>query len=359
MGYRTAGSLVRALRDRLDRGFVSGDADQRVIRTVFVLWLVAFLLKHAGSAWDVSWHFRYVFGALEPPHLVNAAGTTLTIALVIYQTMTGRAVERTGFLILQAAFVVFLISLPLDILNHYLFGLDVTVWSPTHLLGFAATTVMMAGLLYSWLRLAEPGRWRLVIALICWAFLLDDVMFQLGQQEYGVIALDTYARGLTTASPELLAQAGRDPEQFVHGGIPHWVYPLWLILTSTLVLAAARRNLGWRWSATAVALIYLAYRVGGRVLLGTFDFPVAFIPAMLAIAAVVIDLAESRRWLPIVTALALVAVYYLSAALIGWYTLMPAFALATAPIALLGLWGGLAAARWWGQRGGKVAMQAA
>jgi hypothetical protein len=95
------------------------------------------------------------------------------------------------------------------------------------------------------------------------------------------------------------------------------------------------------------------------VLLGTFDFPVAFIPAMLAIAAVVIDLAESRRWLPIVTALALVAVYYLSAALIGWYTLMPAFALATAPIALLGLWGGLAAARWWGQRGGKVAMQAA
>jgi hypothetical protein len=359
MSYRIGATAVRAWRNRLDQGFANGATDQRTIRAVFVLWLVAFLLKHSGSAWDVAWHFRYVFGALEPPHWLNITGSALAAALIVFQTMTGKAVERTGFLILEGAYAVFLISMPLDVLNHYLFGLDVTVWSPTHILSFASTTVMMAGLLYSWLRLAAPGRWRLAIALLCWAFLLDDVMFQLSQQEYGVIALDAYARGQTTASPELLAQAGRSPEQFVQGGIPHWVYPIWMILMSTIMLMAARRIVGWRWTATAVALIYLAYRALGRLLLGAFDFPVSFIPVMLLLAAFVIDLAERRRWLPIVTALALVGIYYASAELIGRYTLMPDFALSTAPIALIALWGALAAARWWGRRGGRVAMQAA
>jgi hypothetical protein len=359
MKHRTPGAAVQAWRDSLDEQFTAGASNQQTIRTVFVLWLLAFFLKHSGSAWDVAWHFRFVFGALEPPHWLNIVGNTLAIGLIIYQTMTGRAIERTGFLVMQAAFVVFLIHMPLDVLNHYLFGLDVTVWSPTHVLGFAATTVMMGGLLYSWLRLTEPGRWRLAIGLVCWAFLLDDAIFMLSQQEYGVVALDAYARGVTTASPELLAQAGRSPEQFVQGGIPNWVYPIWMILTGTAVMLAARRIQGWRWAATTVTLIYLAYRVVGRVLLGTFGFPVAFIPVLLLMAAFVIDLAVSRRWGALTTALALVATYYPAAMLLGRYTLMPDFPLATAPIVLLALWSGLAAADWWRRRGGKIAMQAA
>ncbi|HEU5103087.1 MAG TPA: hypothetical protein VFU22_28890 [Roseiflexaceae bacterium] len=358
MNYRRLDAATQAWRDRLNHQFGTGEADQQTIRIIFILWLVAFLLKHSGSAWDVAWHFRYVFGALEPPHWLNLVGNTLAIGLIIFQTMTGKAVERTGFLVLQGAFVVFLIHMPLDVLNHYLFGLDVTVWSPTHILGFAATTVMMGGLLYSWLKLAEPGRWRLVIALLCWAFLLDDVMFMLSQQEYGVIALDAYAKGLTTASPELLAQAGRNPEQFVQGGIPAWVYPVWLVLTSTAVLLAARRLQGWRWSATSVALIYLAYRVIGRVLLGAFDFPVSFIPPMILPAALALDLAVGWRWSALSTALALVGIFYTSAMLIDRYTLMPNFVPATAPLVFLVLWGGLASADWWRRRGGKIAMQA-
>jgi hypothetical protein len=358
MGYRTASAAIRGWRDRFDRQFSTSAGDQQTIRAMFMLWLVAFFFKHAGSGWDVAWHFRYVFGALEPPHWLNMVGNTIAIGLIILQTMTGKAVERNGFLVMQGAFVVFLIHMPLDVLNHYLFGLDVTVWSPTHMLGFAATTAMMAGLLYSWLKLSEPGRWRLLIALLCWSFLLDDVMYMLSQQEYGVIALAAYAHGVTTASPELLAQAGRNPKQFVEGGIPHWVYPIWMLLTSTGVLLTARRIQAWCWTATAVALIYLAYRVIGWILLFTFGFPVSFIPAMLLLVAFVIDLASSRHWSALMTALALVAIVYPLAALIGSYTLMPEFALETAPIVLLALWGGLAAADWWQRRSSKIAIQA-
>ena len=38
--------------------------------------------------------------------------------------------------------------------------------------------------------------------------LLDDALFQLSQQEYGVIAIDAYLRGQSRASAELLALAG-------------------------------------------------------------------------------------------------------------------------------------------------------
>jgi hypothetical protein len=335
-------------RERIDSR--PPETSQREVRIIFGLWLVAFLLKHAGSAWDVAWHFRYVFGALEPPHWLNIVGNSLAAVLFWYQITTGKAIERRGFLVMQVAFVVFLVSMPLDVLNHYLFGLDVTVWSPTHMLSFAATTVMMAGLLSSWLRLAEPGRWRLVVALICCAFLLDDAIFMLGQQEYGVIALDAYARGLTTASPELLAQAGRSPEQFVRGGIPDWVYPTWMILIGTLAQLAARRLTGWRWAATAATLIYLAFRLAGRLLLGAFGFPVSFVPVMLLLGALVVDLSARRRWPAPALALALVLVYYPSAWLLGRASLMPEFSLATAPFVFAALWGGLAAARWWQAR---------
>jgi peptidoglycan/LPS O-acetylase OafA/YrhL len=73
----------------------------------------------------------------------------------------------------------------------------------------------------------------------------------------------------------------------------------------------------------------------------------------------VIDIAVSRRWSALLTALALVVISYPFAALIGSYTLMPEFAFATAPIVLLALWGGLAMADWWRRRSGKIAMQAA
>ncbi|HRC78028.1 MAG TPA: hypothetical protein PLO33_20245 [Kouleothrix sp.] len=333
-------------------------ASQRLIAGVFIAWLVAFALKHGGSSWDVAWHFRYPFGTFEPPHLVNIAGSALAAALVVFHTMTGKAINRAGLYVIQVGFVLFIISAGLDILNHYLFGLDVTVWSPTHMLTFACTTLVLGGVIFSMLRVMRPGRLRLALGLGFWALLLDDALFQLSQQEFGVIAIDAFQRGQSSASRELLALAGSNPIGFAEGGIPHWVYPLWLITTSTLVLALAPRVLGWRWAATTTAALYLAVRVVAELALAWADFPRSFIPAMLIGAAFLIDIAEQRRWPPVAISLALVALYYPSALLIGRYTLMPRFAPETAPVAFVLLWGGYAAARWWSQRRERVAMQA-
>src|SRR5436305_649650 len=89
MDYRTAGTAVRALRDRLNQQFSTDASSQLMIRAVFGLWLIAFLLKHTGSSWDIAWHFRYPFGMTEPPHLVNAFGSALAAAVLVFQILTG------------------------------------------------------------------------------------------------------------------------------------------------------------------------------------------------------------------------------------------------------------------------------
>lgn len=349
----------KPLDDRRPRFALAAADGQRLAVGVFGVWLLAFLLKHGGSAWDVAWHFRYPFGVFEPPHLVNIAGSALAAALVVFHTITGKVVDRLGLYLIQGGFAMFVVSVLLDVLNHYLFGLDVTVWSPSHLFTFAATTVVLLGVILSMLRLVPAGRWRLELGLAFWALLLDDALFQLSQQEYGVIAIDAFLRGQSSASRELLSLAGRNPIAFVEGGIPHWVYPLWLVATSTLVLAPAQRALGWRWAATGAALLYLAGRVAADQALGAVDFPRSFIPVPLLLAAFLIDVAGQRRWPPLAIALALTACFYGGMLLAAQYTLVPRFAPETAPIVFVLLWGGFAAARWLEQwRARHVAMPA-
>jgi len=329
------------------RGAERGIDDQssgRLAVMVFGLWLLAFLLKHSGSAWDVAWHFRYPFAVFEAPHLVNISGSAIAAALIVFHTLTGKATDRAGLMIMQGGFALFLVSVLLDALNHLVFGLDVTVWSPSHLLTFAATTILLLGVIWSMLHTLPAGRWRLAFGLSFWALLLDDALFQLSQQEYGVIAIDAYLRGQSRASAELLALAGRNPVAFIEGGIPHWVYPLWMVAVGTLALATARPVLGWRWAAIATALIYVLGRVLVNAVLALAEFPLSFVPVMLLPAAFLTDLAGQRHWRPVLTALVLTACYYGGALLVGTMTLMPRFAFSTAPLAFGLLWAGYAAA---------------
>ncbi len=324
-------------------GLVLHPATQRItVRELYLLygvWIVAFWFKLIGSSWDVAWHFRYLRDDLAPPHIINTFGMFIAVALLMFQSVNGLGAERRGLRIVQFGVGIFVIAIPLDLINHRLFGLDLTSWSPTHMLLFAGTAVMIIGILRSWLVLAPPGWVRTLFAIAFWAYLLEDILFALGQQEYGTLALDAYLKGRSTASSDLLALAGNNVTRFALGAIPYWLYPAWLIVGSTVVLVAARRLHQERWIVTSIAAVYLMYRTLAYTVLKTANFPPTFIPFMLLGGAVMIDLSARWRLNAVLASIAIVGVFYGLAELIGSLTLMPRFPLYAAPFIPVVVWG--------------------
>src|SRR5262245_17788570 len=121
--------------------------DQRPATTllVFRLWLLAFGLKMLGSTWDMSWHLKWLRDDLAPPHLLNTAGTTLAVALVVFQVRTGVGLDRRAKGLMIAGTAIFLAAIPIDVLNHKINGLDITAWSASHALLYIGTALMILG----------------------------------------------------------------------------------------------------------------------------------------------------------------------------------------------------------------------
>jgi hypothetical protein len=270
---------------------------QQELRWIYTTWLGAFLLKMLGSSWDVSWHFKWLRDDMAPPHLLNSAGTVVVLGLVFFHTYTGYGVDRRALKLMQWGIGLFLIAVPIDILNHKINGLDITSWSPSHGLLYFGTAVMLAGAIRGWWLYAEPGRPRNLVLLGLWLFFVENVLFPNQHQEYGVLSLAAYRAGHTTAEPSLLAFAkaqGQSPAQFMLP-VPSWVHPSWMICAGLLALVVARKVVGLQWTATRIAGAYLAYRCVVWVLLVATGFPPSDIPFVLLAGAVLVDLAVTAR----------------------------------------------------------------
>jgi hypothetical protein len=267
------------------------------LRWIYTAWLGAFLLKMLGSSWDVSWHFRWLRDDLAPPHLLNSAGTAVVIGLVVFHSYSGYGVDRRALRLMQWGIGMFLIAVPIDILNHRINGLDITSWSPSHALLYLGTAIMLAGAIRGWWLYAAPGRVRDLVSLGLWLFFVENVLFPNQHQEYGVLSLAAYLDGRTTAEPQLLdfaASQGQTPTMFMLP-VPSWVHPAWLICAGLLSLVVARKVVGLRWTATIIAATYLAYRAVMWLGLVAMGFPPSVLPVVLVVGAVLVDVAVTRR----------------------------------------------------------------
>ncbi len=270
---------------------------QTELRWIYTAWLGAFLLKLLGSSWDVSWHFRWLRDDLAPPHLLNSAGTAVVVGLVLFHSYTGYGVDRRALRLLQWGIGLFLIAVPIDIVNHRINGLDITSWSPSHALLYVGTAVMLAGAIRGWWLNAAPGRIRDLISLGLWLLFVENALFPNQHQEYGVLSVRAFDAGQSTAEPQLLdfaASQGASPLEFALP-VPSWVHPAWLICAGLLSLLIARKVVGLRWTATIIAAAYLAYRAVTGVALVAIGFPPSVLPAVLLVGAVLVDLAVTHR----------------------------------------------------------------
>ncbi|GDY32106.1 hypothetical protein GTS_37390 [Gandjariella thermophila] len=264
---------------------------------LYRLWLVALTLKVLGSSWDVSWHFRWLRDDFAPPHLLNSVGTVLVVALVVFHTYTGYGVDQRALRLMQWGTGIFLVAIPLDVINHRVNGLDITAWSPSHALLYLGTALMVAGAAVGWWRAAPLGRPRTALLGAFAFFFLENVLFPNQHQEYGVLELRSWDAGHPYAEPSLLAFAANqighpvDRVAVAHFAlpVPDWVYPLWGVLAATLVLVVTRRLVDRQWAATAVAAGYVGYRcVVWAVLVGA-GFPPSTVPFYLLAVGLAVD----------------------------------------------------------------------
>ncbi len=310
------------------------------MKTVYGLWLLAFSLKLFGAAWDTSWHFKYFFDSLSPPHNINTVGFVLAWMLILYhwggtdqaqrwikrlppvsqrfirrwvmleRLGTERYMDLGSLWLTTIGLFVFLLAAPLDQLWHAIFGLDLTTWSPTHLALFAGTELAILGVLmglYRRNRTDQRGSFDSIALLLLGGFLLEGVLFTTGQQEYGYIALYalnhpeyvTVQHQTTFPIPALIAQAEAQggAQALATGQVPTWVYPLYQLLVVCTVLQFMRLLHRRAWTATAIVTLYLAYRLLARFLLHSNDFPVSFVPYYLLGIGLSLDLFDSlARW---------------------------------------------------------------
>ena len=167
-------SITRAIIKRTSHKPASTrlDLTERRIRQVSA-WIVLYLLLQTelGLAWDRNWH-DYI-GRDQfwiPPHIMmytGLAGTGL-IALVVvlldtlryYRKAAGVDESSTvrilgffhaplGFILMGFGTFTDLLAAPFDNYWHQLYGIDVTLWSPFHLMGTFGAIIAGIGMIYA------------------------------------------------------------------------------------------------------------------------------------------------------------------------------------------------------------------
>lgn len=286
--------------------------------TVLMLrwWLVAFAFKLLGSSWDVAWHFHWLRDDMAPPHVLNTVGTGIAIVLVLVHTFTGYGADRLSLRIMQTGTIVFVIAGPIDVINHRVNGLDITAWSPSHMLLYIGTGIMLAGVVRNWyVSYPREGRFARQYTAgltLLGAFLFENTFFPNLQQEYGIVSIDSWFAGKPYASDELLQFAAN---QFgmpvgdiatLHFAlpIPPWVYPVWTVTACAIILVVMRLLIGARWAATVMTAGYVLYRALIWPPLYYTVFPPSSVPFWLVGVGVAVDIAFLLRLSPWVRAVA-------------------------------------------------------
>lgn len=167
-----------------------GEAAQSRLMTVRlgigVALLVCLVVASAGLAWDIAWHtFIGRDAFLTPPHAVlyggvAAAGVAALAGVLVESRRRGPGTTSLfgvfraplGLFVTGFGILTLVVSAPLDNYWHELYGLDVTLWAPFHVMGLIGGLVAVLGVVYLFAaelarrRRLERGGQALLLALV-------------------------------------------------------------------------------------------------------------------------------------------------------------------------------------------------
>lgn len=261
------------------------------------LWVLAFLLKFAGSAWDASYHFRYLFEKYSLPHILNFTGFALGAILLIREWMRPKYMDHFSRNLTTIGYVIFLIGIPLDFSYHIKFGIDLTTWSPTHFIYYIGTGIMIVGAwkaYYNYTHDIKPS-WK---SLHTWfaMFLLECLVFPNMQQENGAISYNQYIHGHSIASKEILVLI-KDPGSQIFGGVPPWIYPTYSVLVVSLLTIVVIRLFKDRSIPLAAAVLYILCRFIGKAIFFAVHYPTSYVPVTLIFIPLLYLILKKPTWL--------------------------------------------------------------
>ncbi|MGE8207161.1 hypothetical protein ACQKP0_21960 [Heyndrickxia sp. NPDC080065] len=261
------------------------------------LWVLALLLKFIGSAWDASYHFRYLFEKYSIPHLVNFAGFALGAFLLFQEWRRLKYMDGFSRNLTTIGYVLFLIGIPLDFSYHIAYGIDLTTWSPTHFVYYIATAIMIVGVWrgYTLYNNENLPAWK---SMHTWfaMFLLECLVFPNMQQENGAISYDQYIHGKSIASKEILAILS-DPESQIFGGIPPWLYPSYSVLMVALFTVLIIRLYRSYTIPIAATALYIILRFIGKSIFFAVGYPTSYVPITLLFIPLFYLLIKRYSWI--------------------------------------------------------------
>jgi hypothetical protein len=240
------------------------------LRALWILRLVVGLgivlggaIALVGTSWDIQWHtFVGRDRTLIPPHIMMLTGVALAgllalISVVLetswvrrnaqlarYSTdFSGLFYSSTGSYLAGFAALAAAIAFPLDSYWHALYGIDVSIWAPFHIMILTGMAVMPLGaayLLVSSARLAA----------------IDNMQWGVRAARIGTIFALGTTMGIFTLMLSDALEGGNSIQ--IWGGFINF-YPLLASMVAAFTFVIAKYALPYRASATYVMLTYILF----------------------------------------------------------------------------------------------------
>jgi hypothetical protein len=208
-----------------------------------------------GVQWDIQWHVQIGRDSFWiPPHVMTYAGVgaavLLSFGVLLLETL-GRAgapgpgrISRLGlsgtrgYHLAAWGIAITVLAAPIDDLWHRLFGLDVTLWSPPHLLGlFGSAVNSLACLVIAREAYPETSGAGLAAGLLSGAML------------YGHLHL-------------AVDPAGRIA--YLYGGVLFYTFAILAALLLPLALVVTARLTARRWAPVGLLVVAVAIGAAGH-----------------------------------------------------------------------------------------------
>lgn len=301
----------------LEKQAPAADRAERRLRRVGA-WLLLYLALQAelGLAWDRNWHDligRDQFWTLPHIMIYSGVGGAGIIAIVVIladslryrRKAPGVDDESTigilrffhaplGYILLGFGALTDLIAAPLDNYWHILYGIDVTLWSPFHVMGTLGGLLEGLGILYIFSSeivierqsARQPRRlfgfslleWGVMAVLAAYMNLTIPALTAFTTVSIGPVQLFTYAIPLAMAGGFSLVSALHLTRKPGSATLTAGLLAIESLYTQAYVPFAI---------STSVSLLHISYRFTARR--PVFNLTLALIPLLFVIAAVLLD----------------------------------------------------------------------